>query len=123
MFKNGQWHIDYCYWDAKPNPGEANEGIPQKLMIKSFPEKYYTTGSQDYAESGVAGDAEDDETPEVDDGATAATNATTTVTANTTVTVEEEGETAEAEGPAETVEAESAAAAVQCFSQNSLGGA
>jgi hypothetical protein len=59
--KNAQWHIDYCYWDAKPNPEAANEKIPQKLMIKSFPENYYMTGSKDYG-NGIA----DMDTPLVD---------------------------------------------------------
>ena len=49
---NNKWHMEYCYWEAKPNPAETNEGIPQKLMIKSFPEDYYTTGSKDYNPAG-----------------------------------------------------------------------
>jgi len=58
---NNRWKMDYCYWEAKPNPEAANEGIPQKLMIKPFPDDYYMTGSRDY---NPAGELEDDETEE-----------------------------------------------------------
>ena len=62
---NDKWKMDYCYWEAKPNPEAANEGVPQKLMIKSFPTDYYMTGSKDYNPAGettVVGDgvAEDE---------------------------------------------------------------
>ena len=49
--KLGVWHIDYCYWEAKPNPEAANEKIPQSNLIKAFPEGWYKTGEIDYEES------------------------------------------------------------------------
>ena len=47
----GKWHIDYCYWEEKPNPEAANEKIPQTTMIKAYPDGWYKTGEFDYDES------------------------------------------------------------------------
>jgi len=48
--KMGQWHIEYCYLEAKPNPEAANEKIPQTTMMKAFPDGWYKTGEFDYEE-------------------------------------------------------------------------
>ena len=72
--KNAKWHIDYCYWEAKPNPAAANEKIPQKLMIKGFADNYHTTNGKYYLDpaaidgppgeaSEAADTAESDELP------------------------------------------------------------
>jgi hypothetical protein len=45
---NAVWHIDYCYWENKPNPENANEKIPQSTMIKHFPDNWHATGEFDY---------------------------------------------------------------------------
>lgn len=47
----GQWHIDYCYWEQKPNPENAPDQIPQTTMIKEFPEDWHKTGDFDYEDS------------------------------------------------------------------------
>jgi len=49
--KDALWHINYCYWENKPNPETANEKIPQTTMIKSFPDNWHKTGEFDYEES------------------------------------------------------------------------
>lgn len=48
---NAFWHVDYCYWENKPNPEAANEKIPQTNMIKSFPDDWHMTGDFDYDSS------------------------------------------------------------------------
>ena len=48
---NAVWHIEYCYWENKPNPENANEKIPQSTMIKHFPDNWHATGEFDYEES------------------------------------------------------------------------
>ena len=49
--KNAVWRIEYCQWENKPNPEAANEGIPQDLQTKSFPDDWYKTGGIDYEAS------------------------------------------------------------------------
>jgi hypothetical protein len=49
--KDAFWHINYCYWENKPNPETANEKIPQTTMMKHFPDNWHKTGEFDYDES------------------------------------------------------------------------
>ena len=49
--KNAVWRVEYCQWENKPNPEAANEGIPQDLKIKNFPDDWYKTGGVDYVVS------------------------------------------------------------------------
>ena len=48
--KNALWRVEYCHLENKPNPEAANEGIPQDLKIKSFPDNWHKTGGVDYPE-------------------------------------------------------------------------